>query len=94
MTEEKINYCLNRVGLKNLNDLASTLSVGQKKRISIARWLLKDFKIYFIDEPFAALDDEASYLIEELITELNEKGSSFVVTGHRPSNIIANRINL
>ncbi len=94
MTEEKINACLNRVGLKNVNDLASTLSVGQKKRISIARWLLKDFKIYFIDEPFSALDDKATHLIEELINELNAKGSSFVITGHRPSSINANRIYL
>ena len=94
MTEEKINACLNRVGLKNVNDLASTLSVGQKKRISIARWLLKDFKIYFIDEPFSALDDKATHLIEELINELNAKGSSFIITGHRPSSINANRIYL
>ena len=91
---DKIYQCLERVGLKNINDLASRLSVGQKKRISIARWLLKDFKIYFIDEPFSALDDEAAFLIESLIQELNSKDCSFVITGHRPSNILANRIEI
>ena len=91
---DKIYQCLERVGLKNINDLASRLSVGQKKRISIARWLLKDFKIYFIDEPFSALDDEAAFLIESLIQELNSKDCSFVITGHRPSNIPANRIEI
>ena len=94
MNKEQIQECLKRVGLKNINDLASNLSVGQKKRISIARWLLKDFKIYFIDEPFSALDDEATNLIESLIKELNFKGSSFVITGHRPSNILANRLEI
>ena len=94
MNKEEIQECLKRVGLKNINDLASNLSVGQKKRISIARWLLKDFKIYFIDEPFSALDDEATHLIEILIKELNSKGCSFVITGHRPSNILANRIEI
>ena len=94
MNKEQIKECLKRVGLKNINDLASNLSVGQKKRISIARWLLKDFKIYFIDEPFSALDDEATHLIEILIKELNSKGCSFVITGHRPSNILANRIEI
>ena len=94
MNKEQIQECLKRVGLKNINDLASNLSVGQKKRISIARWLLKDFKIYFIDEPFSALDDEATHLIEILIKELNSKGCSFVITGHRPSNILANRIEI
>ena len=94
MNKEQIKECLKRVGLKNINDLASNLSVGQKKRISIARWLLKDFKIYFIDEPFSALDDEATNLIENLIKELNSKGCSFVITGHRPSNILANRLEI
>ena len=94
MSEEDINKCLERVGLYKINEMASDLSVGQKKRISIARWLLKDFKIYFIDEPFTALDDSASDLIKEIIYELNQKGSSFVITGHRSSNINATLIEI
>ena len=92
--ENKIYECLERVGLMRVNELASNLSVGQRKRISIARWLLKNFKIYFIDEPFSALDDEATSMIEHLIQELNSKGCSFVITGHRPSQVNANRINI
>ena len=94
MSEKDINKCLERVGLYKTNEMASDLSVGQKKRISIARWLLKDFKIYFIDEPFTALDDPASDLIKEIINELNKKGSSFVITGHRSSNINATLVEI
>ena len=94
MDENTIYQCLERVGLMRINELASNLSVGQRKRISIARWLLKNFKIYFIDEPFSALDDEATSMIEHLIQELNSKGCSFVITGHRPSQVNANRINI
>ena len=94
MDENKIYECLERVGLMHINELASNLSVGQRKRISIARWLLKNFKIYFIDEPFSALDDEATSMIEHLIQELNSKGCSFVITGHRPSQVKANRISI
>ena len=94
MDENKIYECLERVGLMRINELASNLSVGQRKRISIARWLVKNFKIYFIDEPFSALDDEATSMIEHLIQELNSKGCSFVITGHRPSQVKANRITI
>lgn len=94
MDENKIYECLERVGLMRINELASNLSVGQRKRISIARWLVKNFKIYFIDEPFSALDNEATSMIEHLIQELNSKGCSFVITGHRPSQVKANRISI
>ena len=94
MDENIIYQCLERVGLMRVNELASNLSVGQRKRISIARRLLKNFKIYFIDEPFSALDDEATSMIEHLIQELNSKGCSFVITGHRPSQVKANRISI
>ena len=94
VSEEKISSSLNRVGIRNHSSLTSELSVGQKKKISIARWLLKDFGIYFIDEPFSALDDQASNLIVEIIEELNAKGASFVITGHRPSKVTSNQITL
>ncbi len=94
VSQEKIFSSLNRVGIKNHASFASELSVGQKKRISIARWLLKDFGIYFIDEPFSALDDQASSLIVEIIEELNDHGASFVITGHRPSRVTSNQISL
>jgi heme exporter protein A len=91
---EAISKCISRVGLIDAHEYASNLSVGQRKRISIARWLLDFHKIYFIDEPFSALDDEATQLIQDLILDLNSKGSSFVITGHRPSGIEATHINI
>ena len=94
MPQEEIYKLLERVGLSNINDFAANLSVGQRKRIAVARWLLKEFKVYLIDEPFSALDDKATLLIEDLIKELNAKGCSFIITGHRTSNILASRMEI
>ena len=94
MPPEEIYKLLERVGLSNINDFAANLSVGQRKRIAVARWLLKEFKVYLIDEPFSALDDKATLLIEDLIKELNVKGCSFIITGHRTSNILASRMEI
>ena len=62
--------------------------------MAILASLERELKIYLIDEPFSALDDEATLLIENLIRELNSKGCSFIVTGHRPSGIIATRVQI
>ena len=94
VSDEKVLSSLSRVGIENHDSFASELSLGQQKRISIARWLLKDFKIYVIDEPFSTLDDQASSLIVEIIEELNAKGASFIITGHRPSKVNSYQIIL
>ena len=92
---EEITLIAKKIGLKHfLNRQSSSLSAGQKKRIAIGRWLLKDFNLYMIDEPFTALDDEGIELIESIVRELNNKGASFLITGHRPSGLDSNKIHL
>ena len=92
---EEITLIAKKIGLKHfLNRQSSSLSAGQKKRIAIGRWLLKDFNLYMIDEPFTALDDEGIELIEDIVRELNNKGASFLITGHRPSGLDSNKIHL
>ena len=84
---DKLMESLERVNLLNKKDvLVSELSVGQKKRVSIAKWLITDAKLYLIDEPFSALDDQGHKAVEDLIKELINRGCSFLLTGHRKSN--------
>jgi len=83
---DKLMESLERVNLLNKKDvLVSELSVGQKKRVSIAKWLLTDARLYLIDEPFSALDDQGHKAVEDLIKELINRGCSFLLTGHRKS---------
>ena len=94
-SEEEITSVANKVGIKTfLNRQSANLSAGQKRRIAIGRWLLKDFNLYLIDEPFTTLDDEGVELIKSVVTELNNRGASFLITGHRPSELNSKKIYL
>ena len=93
--EEKLYSAAKKVGISDLmHRVSSNLSVGQIKRIALARLLICDFDLYLIDEPFTALDNEGTDLIQSIIVELNNRGSSFLVTGHRESELISDKIYL
>lgn len=93
--EEKIESSLKKVGLYDYRDrVSSDLSMGQLKRLAVARWLLDECKLYLIDEPFNALDEEGIHLVSEVIKNLNRKGCSFLFTSHNSSHIESNEILL
>jgi ABC-2 type transport system ATP-binding protein len=63
-------------------DPAGTFSKGMKQKLSIARALLHEPKIIFLDEPTAALDPEAAYLVREFIAELRKEGRTIFLCTH------------
>jgi ATP-binding cassette, subfamily B, bacterial IrtB/YbtQ len=65
----------------------STLSGGEKQRISIARAILKDAPIVLLDEATAALDPENELHIQEAIDEL-VKDKTVVVIAHRLNTVL------
>ena len=60
----------------------STLSGGEKQRISIARAILKDASIVLLDEATASLDPENELHIQEAISQL-VKNKTVIVIAHR-----------
>src|SRR5699024_5876019 len=64
----------------------STLSGGEKQRISIARAILKDAPIIILDEATASIDPENEHLILEALNELTI-GKTVIAIAHRLSNI-------
>ena len=76
---------LDRVGLLEWKDhLPSELSGGQKQRVALARALVSEPSLILADEPTGALDSKTSYMLMDLLKEVNDKGMTVVVVTHEP----------
>lgn len=81
--QNKAKNYLKKVGLEDKYDnIASTLSGGEKQRLGIARALYKNAKIIFADEPTASLDEKNRNVIISLLRECVNNGILVVVATH------------
>lgn len=64
------------------SDLVKTLSGGMKRRLQIARALLHQPDILFLDEPTVGLDPQTRRRIWEIILDLNKQGITILLTTH------------
>ena len=87
---DRVNFCLDRVGLQNTNKLMpSELSGGMQKRVGIARAIVNSSQYLFCDEPNSGLDPQTSILIDELIQEITEEYNiTTVVVTHDMNSVI------
>jgi len=60
----------------------SNLSGGQQQRVFLARALVQEAQIYFMDEPFAGVDASTEKAIIELLEELRREGHTVLVVHH------------
>jgi iron complex transport system ATP-binding protein len=65
-----------------LDNLVTTLSVGQVQRVEIARTLLRDCPIYLFDEPFAAQDLASKEKLIEIFKQLRSSGKTIILVAH------------
>ena len=72
-----------------LGDFVDGVSVGQKRRIALARALLRDSKIFLLDEPTASIDDFNEDELLTLFHKLKNDQKIVVVISHRPRVIEA-----
>jgi ABC-2 type transport system ATP-binding protein len=61
---------------------AATLSKGMRQKLAIARALLHEPRVVFLDEPTASLDPEAAHLVREFIAELGREGRTILLCTH------------
>ncbi|RUT77709.1 ABC transporter ATP-binding protein [Ancylomarina longa] len=71
---DRVNFCLNRVNIKNSNHLYPTeISGGMQKRVAIARAIALNPKYLFCDEPNSGLDPVTAIVIDNLIQEITKE---------------------
>lgn len=63
-------------------DPVSALSKGMKQKLALARALLHDPKVLFLDEPTAGLDPESAKTVRELIAQLSEERRTIFLCTH------------
>jgi ABC-2 type transport system ATP-binding protein len=80
---ERIEHYLRLFSLwDRRHDVAGTFSKGMKQKLAIARALLHDPAVIFLDEPTAALDPEAAFVVREAIESLRQAGRTIVLATH------------
>ena len=76
---------LERVGLRGYSDIpCHSLSAGQQRRVALARLLLSNAKIWFLDEPFAALDGQGVQFVEQCMERHVNGGGAVMLTTLQP----------
>ncbi|MBL4940638.1 MAG: cytochrome c biogenesis heme-transporting ATPase CcmA [Colwellia sp.] len=79
-----IEKILTQVNLTGFEDsLASHLSAGQHRRISLARLYQSTAKIWILDEPFTAIDKQGVHALEQLFKAHIEQGGCVIFTSHQ-----------
>lgn len=82
--EKRKSYeALEKVGMGEFADRQiSELSGGQQQRVFLARALVQDADIYFMDEPFKGVDAKTEKAIIALLKELKNSGKTLIVVHH------------
>src|SRR5262245_40341990 len=74
---------LEQVGLlARSSDPVATYSAGMRKRLALARVLLQEAAVVFLDEPYNGLDDDGFRLVEDVLSSCREEGATVLMATH------------
>lgn len=88
-TNKRAQEMLEKVGLENenLNVPVSSLGVGKQQLIEIARAMAKQVELLILDEPTAALNDEESRRLLDIMLDLKKHGITCIIISHKLNEI-------
>lgn len=82
---ERVNRILVQFGLKRLNERHPyQLSLGQKRRLSIATAIIREPAVLLLDEPTFGQDARNTFVILDMLEELRTAGTAIVMATHDP----------
>lgn len=74
---------IQQVGLYRVRDqLARTLSAGQRKRCALARLLINPAAVWLLDEPYSNLDEQGCQLVDNLLAQHLGAGGVCIMATH------------
>ena len=83
IAKERAEKYLSQLGLWDKRDTPSrSLSGGMKRRLMIARALVHEPRLLILDEPTAGVDIELRRSMWSFLTELNQQGTTIILTTH------------
>jgi D-xylose transport system ATP-binding protein len=82
--------------IRSVRQPVASLSGGQRQSVAVARAVLWNNRVVFLDEPTAALGVAQTHQVLELVRRLGEQGLAVVIVSHNLSDIfeVANRITV
>ncbi len=87
-TKLKTMEILKKVGLKeSIDNRIKDIGMGKQQLVEIAKALAKDVKILILDEPTAALNDEDSDHLLDLLIELKKEGITSIIISHKLNEV-------
>jgi heme exporter protein A len=90
--DSEFGEALARVGLAAGRDqVAGTLSAGQRRRLALARVLLAEAPLWILDEPYTNLDTAGASLVSDVIARHLDSGGATLIAAHQPP-VIPNHV--
>jgi ABC-2 type transport system ATP-binding protein len=81
--DTQVRHYLEMMGLwERRREIVAGFSKGMKQKMAIARALVHEPKVVFLDEPTASLDPEAARVVREFIEELKSEGHTIFLCTH------------
>jgi len=88
----EIEKAIADLGIAHARDqLAATLSAGQRRRLAFARVMLAGAPLWILDEPYTSLDRDGTVLVSAIIGRHLDGGGAALIAAHQPPAIPGHR---